>query len=113
MGEELAKVAFADPPYNVKIAGFVSQSARLAHREFAMAVGEMTEDEFIAFLRSAIACARRFSVPGAVQFWCQDWRHELCLNLGDGVDQAAEIVSRSISIPSLNFAPLMIFGNWF
>ena len=38
---------------------------------------------------------------------------ELCLNLGDGVDQAAEIVSRAISIPSLNFAPLMIFGNWF
>ena len=60
MGEELAKIAFADPPYNVKIAGFVSQSARLAHREFAMAVGEMTEDEFIAFLKSAIACARRF-----------------------------------------------------
>jgi DNA modification methylase len=76
MGEELAKIAFADPPYNVKIAGFVSQSARLAHREFAMAVGEMTENEFIAFLRSAIACARRFSVPGAVQFWCQDWRHQ-------------------------------------
>jgi DNA modification methylase len=76
MGEELARIAFADPPYNVKIAGFVSQSARLAHREFAMAVGEMTEDEFIAFLRSAIACARRFSVPGAVQFWCQDWRHQ-------------------------------------
>jgi hypothetical protein len=57
MGEELAKIAFADPPYNVKIAGFVSQSARLAHREFAMAVGEMTENEFIAFLRSAIGCA--------------------------------------------------------
>jgi hypothetical protein len=38
---------------------------------------------------------------------------ELCLNLGDGVDQAAEIASRTISIPSLNFAPLMIFGNWF
>jgi hypothetical protein len=33
--------------------------------------------------------------------------------LGDGVDQAAEIASRTISIPSLNFAPLMIFGNWF
>jgi hypothetical protein len=38
---------------------------------------------------------------------------ELRSNLGDGVDQAAEIASRTISIPSLNFAPLMIFGNWF
>ena len=76
MGEELATIVFADPPYNVKIAGFVSQSPHLAHREFAMAVGEMTEDEFIAFLKSAMACARRFSAAGAVQFWCQDWRHQ-------------------------------------
>jgi DNA modification methylase len=76
MGEDLARIAFADPPYNVKIAGFVSQSARLAHRGFAMAVGEMTEDEFVAFLRSAMTWARRFSAAGAVQFWCQDWRHQ-------------------------------------
>ena len=41
-----------------------------------MAVGELSEDQFIAFLRSAMACASRFSVPGAVQFWCQDWRHQ-------------------------------------
>jgi DNA modification methylase len=76
LGEDVANIAFADPPYNVKIGGFVSQSAHLAHREFVMAVGEMTEDEFIAFLRSAMACAKRFSVAGAVQFWCQDWRHQ-------------------------------------
>jgi len=76
MGEEAASIVFADPPYNVKIAGFVSQSARLAHRDFAMAVGEMTEEEFIAFLRGAMACTRRFSFAGAVQFWCQDWRHQ-------------------------------------
>jgi DNA modification methylase len=76
MGEELARIAFADPPYNVKIAGFVSQSARLAHREFAMAVGEMTEEEFVAFLRSTMAGASGFSAAGAVQFWCQDWRHQ-------------------------------------
>jgi hypothetical protein len=76
LDEDVANIVFADPPYNVKIGGFVSQSAHLAHREFAMAVGEMTEDEFIAFLRSAMACAKRFSVAGAVQFWCQDWRHQ-------------------------------------
>ena len=45
--------------------------------------------------------------------WLSGSGRELCLNLGDGVDQAAEIASRTISIPSLNFAPLMIFGNWF
>ena len=76
MGEELASIVFADPPYNVKIGGFVSQSARLAHREFAMGVGELTEEQFIAFLTSAIGCARRSSAVGAVHFWCQDWRHQ-------------------------------------
>ena len=76
MDEAVARLVFADPPYNVPVAGFVTSSARLAHREFAMAVGEMSEDAFIAFLRSAMACASRFSAPGAVQFWCQDWRHQ-------------------------------------
>jgi DNA modification methylase len=76
MGEEAASVVFADPPYNVPVSGFVTSSARLAHREFAMGVGEMTEDEFISFLKAAMTCARRFSAPGAVQFWCQDWRHQ-------------------------------------
>jgi ParB-like nuclease domain len=32
MGGDLAKIAFADPPYNVPIGGFVSQSARRADR---------------------------------------------------------------------------------
>src|SRR5271166_1717313 len=74
--EAVARLVFADPPYNVPVAGFVTSSARLAHREFAMAVGEMSEDAFIAFLRSAMICVSRFSAPGAVQFWCQDWRHQ-------------------------------------
>ena len=36
---------------------------------------------------------------------------ELCLILGDGVDQAADFTSCTTSIPSLNFTPLMTFGN--
>ena len=38
---------------------------------------------------------------------------ELCLNLGDGVNQAANLASGTTSIPSRNLAPLTIFGNWF
>jgi len=41
-----------------------------------MTVGEMSEDAFIAFLRTAMACASRFSALGAVQYWCLDWRHQ-------------------------------------
>ncbi len=39
--------------------------------------------------------------------------HELCLNLGDGVNQAANLASSTTSIPSRNLAPLTTFGNWF
>jgi hypothetical protein len=42
-------------------------------------------------------------------FFCQ----ELCLNLGDGVNQAANLASGATSIPSRNLTPLMTFGNWF
>ena len=36
---------------------------------------------------------------------------ELCGILGDGVDQAADLISDAASIPSLNFTPLITFGN--
>jgi hypothetical protein len=36
---------------------------------------------------------------------------ELCGILGDGVDQAADLISDAASIPSMNFTPLITFGN--
>jgi ParB-like chromosome segregation protein Spo0J len=45
MGERRAAVVFADPPYNVKIGGHVSGLGKIVHREFAMASGEMNEEE--------------------------------------------------------------------
>jgi hypothetical protein len=38
---------------------------------------------------------------------------ELCRKIGDGVNQAADLISATASIPSLNFIPLTTFGNWF
>jgi len=45
-GEASARLILTDQPYNVKIAGNVTGGA---HREFAMASGEMTDGEFLAF----------------------------------------------------------------
>jgi hypothetical protein len=45
---ELADALISDPPYNVPINGFAN--ARGRHREFAMASGEMSEQEFRAFI---------------------------------------------------------------
>jgi DNA modification methylase len=68
-----ADAAFLDPPYNVKINGHAN--ARGRHREFAMASGEMSEEEFRGFLRESLGAAAAVSRDGAVHFVCMDWRH--------------------------------------
>ena len=50
-------------------------------------------------------------ILNASEKWLTRPSPELCLILGDGVDQAANFTSCTTSIPSLNFTPLMIFGN--
>ena len=70
---ETIDCAFLDPPYNVKINGHANAKGR--HREFAMASGEMTEDEFRTFLSDTLGACARVSRDGAVHFVCMDWRH--------------------------------------
>ncbi|MBZ0215759.1 MAG: ParB N-terminal domain-containing protein [Fimbriimonadaceae bacterium] len=65
--------AFLDPPYNVRISGHANTKDR--HREFAMASGEMTEDQFRTFLSETLGACARISRDGAVHFICMDWRH--------------------------------------
>lgn len=71
-GEQI-DAAFLDPPYNVKISG--NAVSKGTHREFAMASGEMSEDQFRKFLRETLGAAVRVSRDGAVHFVCMDWRH--------------------------------------
>ena len=75
MGETRAQMVFADPPYNVPISGHVCGSGEIQHREFAMASGEMTHDQFTAFLRSVFEHLVTYSVDGSIHFHCMDWRH--------------------------------------
>jgi DNA modification methylase len=75
MEGEKAEMVFTDPPYNVAIEGNVSGLAKTSHREFAMASGEMTPDEFTAFLSGAFANLVANSVDGSIHFVCIDWRH--------------------------------------
>ena len=85
LGSELAYMAFQDPPYNVRIKAIVGRGAT-KHREFPMAVGEMTADAFVAFLRQALGAAAAVSIDGAVHFVCMDWRHvESLVNAGKAV----------------------------
>lgn len=65
--------AFLDPPYNVSIQKHANVRSR--HREFAMASGEMSGLEFVAFLKSTLGACAGASRDGAVHFVCMDWRH--------------------------------------
>lgn len=75
MEGELAQMVFTDPPYNVPIQGHVGGSGTIKHPEFAMASGEMTRVQFVAFLRSTVANLLAVSVDGSIHFICMDWRH--------------------------------------
>lgn len=75
LGDERARMIFTDPPYNVPIGGHVSGLGKVKHVEFAMASGEMTDEQFTAFLRSAFERLSDFASNGAIHFICMDWRH--------------------------------------
>ncbi len=75
MDGEKAQMVFTDPPYNVPIDGHVGGSGTIKHREFAMASGEMTRDEFTTFLRRTFRNLADFSIDGSIHFICMDWRH--------------------------------------
>ena len=74
MSGKRAAMAFLDPPYNVQIRSVVGRG-RIKHGEFAMASGEMSPAEFIAFLEETLGTAARVSRDDAVHFVCMDWRH--------------------------------------
>ena len=77
-----ARMAFCDAPYNLKVEGVISGLGQVKHREFAMASGEMSRPEFIAFLTTYMKNCAAHSVGGAVHFACMDWRHILELSIG-------------------------------
>ncbi|MDP9412519.1 MAG: site-specific DNA-methyltransferase [Pseudomonadota bacterium] len=75
LGAEKAGMVFSDPPYNVPIEGHVCGLGKVRHREFAMASGEMSSEEFTSFLAQVFCLLAKNSADGAIHFQCMDWRH--------------------------------------
>jgi DNA modification methylase len=75
MGDEKAQMVFTDSPYNVPIDGHVCGKGAIKHAEFEMAAGEMSVDEFTAFLTKSMSLFRTYSAKGSIAFSCMDWRH--------------------------------------
>ena len=73
LDRERARLVFTDPPYNVPIQGHVSSNRK--HGEFAMASGEMSQEQFTNFLDRVAEHLGTFSVDGSIHFVCMDWRH--------------------------------------
>jgi DNA methylase/ParB-like nuclease domain len=72
MGEgEMARLVLTDEPYNVPIVGNVTKGQ---HREFAMASGEMSEDQFLAFNEAWMTAALPHLQDGGVLATFIDWR---------------------------------------
>jgi DNA modification methylase len=70
-----AQMCITDPPYNVAIDGHVCGSGKVKHKEFAMASGEMSSTEFIAFLQSALAHMSAAAASCTIFYVFMDWRH--------------------------------------
>jgi DNA modification methylase len=70
-GDGAARLILTDEPYNVPIAGHVTGAD---HREFAMASGEMTDTEFLAFNEAWMAATLPWLCDGGVCGTFIDWR---------------------------------------
>lgn len=86
MDGPIAVMVFTDPPYNVSIQRHARGKGRTKHREFAMASGEMSEDEFRAFLQQVLSLIAQVTAEGGIVYICMDWRHlEVLLAVGRNV----------------------------
>ncbi|MDU8926267.1 DNA modification methylase [Alisedimentitalea sp. MJ-SS2] len=86
MEDAEARMVFSDPPYNVAIDGHVGNSGKIQHREFTMASGEMSRQEFTTFLGTAFRNLADHSTDGSIHFICMGWWHmSEMLAAGQGV----------------------------
>tara|TARA_R110001592_G_scaffold29350_3_gene106496 strand:- start:11967 stop:13031 length:1065 start_codon:yes stop_codon:yes gene_type:complete len=85
MNGDTAHAVFSDPPYNVPVSGHICGNGKVQHDEFAMASGEMSDDEFVAFLAAFIALVIEHSKNGSLHYLCIDWRgiHQM-ISAGQG-----------------------------
>jgi DNA modification methylase len=75
LGRGKADAVISDPPYNVRIEGFVSGKGKRQHGDFVMGAGEMSASEFREWLGTFLSAARSASIPQAAFHVFMDWRH--------------------------------------
>ena len=68
-------MVFSDPPYNLRVDGFISGLGKIRHREFASASGEMDRDQFTTFLADVFHQMAGNLEGGSLAYICMDHRH--------------------------------------
>lgn len=99
MGGKTAVAAYTDPPYNVPIEGHVTGNGAVHHREFAYASGEMSSEEFVAFLKQVFRLLVQYSINGSLHYIFMDWRHMQEL-LKAGIDVYTELKNLCVWVKS-------------
>lgn len=68
----LGNMVFTDSPYNLKTSFFCHNND---HTDFKDGGGEMTDEEFIDFIARQYEVACRYTIKGAIHYYCMDFRH--------------------------------------
>lgn len=71
LNNEKARIVNCDPPYNLPT-NFISSTHS---KNFAVAAGEMSDEEFVEFLASIMRRSVENTVPGAMHYIFMDFRH--------------------------------------
>jgi DNA modification methylase len=75
MNGKQANAVVADGPYNVKVDGHASGLGKTRHKNFLMASGEMSSDQFTTFLKQSMTATVANSAAGSIHYYFMDWRH--------------------------------------
>jgi DNA modification methylase len=75
MKGDQAAMVLTDPPFNVPVDGHASGLGRVQHREFVMGSGELSDEEFVHFLKTALSLLAAHTIDGSLHFVFMDWRH--------------------------------------
>lgn len=74
MNGVLARILITDPPYNIPYSLY-GGLGKIQHEDFAMAVGEMGDQEFVEFLATYMRHAVSHTVDGSIHYNFMDFRH--------------------------------------
>ena len=69
-------MVLTDPPYNLAVKN-ICGNGKIQHKEFAMASGEMSSEEFTGFLGAIFNNLMQYTIDGSLHYIFMDWRHVL------------------------------------